>query len=394
MGMTSSIIVGIPDHEWKDDAVAGFGSLVMEAGAARRRLDKGVNEEAELLRYHTVCSLIEDLVWRHLSMDRHDDFAPVKDGWSIHRVKDGLPVLLGIAGLKKRGSDFELAHSAVAPEKIPDYVQELERFIHTCVEEPDQHRLDERRRVVEALEGKRCGFVELSLTRLDDSKALPLPALRNDGLTGKSSPPNEYAHTTRATSARNLESRLLERLRAAAHGTGPVQLGKMPHSVVTEALNRLTNEGGVAHSLCVLHEDGSLAPELTLQLPPAALTNIPDHTLRVSLMSMRHLALDAEVDWAWYRNIEVSRARTLAESDEFCTAHSIGLFRELASAGPCRIALYHTGFMPAILGFYRSLIRAWQEDLAIVVHPQYFCGPEKGFCPGTPWPQTEGAHHG
>jgi hypothetical protein len=93
---------------------------------------------------------------------------------------------------------------------------------------------------------------------------------------------------------------------------------------------------------------------------------------------MRHLELDPVVDWAWYRNKEVSQTRPLAESDEFCFQHSLKQLAELHAAYAgyvLRLNMYHTGFEPAAIGFYRAVaVTLMRQRGWLRVVPYYFRG--------------------
>ena len=108
-------------------------------------------------------------------------------------------------------------------------------------------------------------------------------------------------------------------------------------------------------------------------------------------MSMRHLQIDRVVDMAWFRNREVARWPGLGEADEFCFSYSLDQLRSLAALSqrlhqPIELHVYHTGFEPASMGFYRALVAvflgdeafdaAWAKGLApwLVAIPYYFKG--------------------
>jgi hypothetical protein len=74
---------------------------------------------------------------------------------------------------------------------------------------------------------------------------------------------------------------------------------------------------------------------------------------------MRHLLLDQYIDMNWYRNVEVPAKDGLAAADEFCFQLSMQQLDELLDThrgDRLRIYLYHTGYMPAVVGFYRAVV--------------------------------------
>ena len=77
--------------------------------------------------------------------------------------------------------------------------------------------------------------------------------------------------------------------------------------------------------------------------------------LKVALLSMRHLSMDQDVDMAWFRNREVSKARAFGETDQFCYEYTKKLLIQSRDEGILKLLLYQTGLQPAVIGFYRAL---------------------------------------
>lgn len=94
------------------------------------------------------------------------------------------------------------------------------------------------------------------------------------------------------------------------------------------------------------------------------LTPLPSHEtpLRVSLISMRHLALDHIVDFAWFLNKELTQNRTYVDTDHHCSERTGKLLRLLTEKGVHSIHVYHTGYQAAVIGFYRGLIEYLSEQ--------------------------------
>jgi hypothetical protein len=108
--------------------------------------------------------------------------------------------------------------------------------------------------------------------------------------------------------------------------------------------------------------------------------------LSFSLLSIRHVALDALVDGAWLRNREVSRPRPAGDTDEFAYRQSVAQLDRLCAAGPTTIVMYQTGLDTAIVGFYRAVTErlAAGGGTKLMVLPMYFRGDEP-YEPGRPW---------
>ena len=179
---------------------------------------------------------------------------------------------------------------------------------------------------------------------------------------------------------------MMERLTAeiedALPAGGKVNMSNQPHEISTEVLGRFVRADGSQEpgSVRVVYADGSEAKPFPLRVLPVhtapELTNPIE--ISVALMSMRHLELDPVVDWAWYRNKEVSKTRPLAESDEFCFQHSLKQLAELQAAySGCAVQLnmYHTGFEPAAIAFYRAVATTLKHQPGwLRVVPHYFRG--------------------
>ena len=95
----------------------------------------------------------------------------------------------------------------------------------------------------------------------------------------------------------------------------------------------------------------------------------------------------------WYRNIEVPTGEGLAASDESCYQYSMRQLAQLLSTNKAhrlRIHLYHTGYMPAIVGFYRAVMSILRSGnygkgcLQVIPKLQ----PEgDDYAEGRPWPE-------
>jgi hypothetical protein len=169
---------------------------------------------------------------------------------------------------------------------------------------------------------------------------------------------------------------------AVASGT-PLPVGSgARHDVLAEVLRAATAVMTRRSQVRVLYVDGSEAEPFPL--PTLHHGDGPEGpAIRVGLMSMRHTDQDPHIDGYWFRNRLVSTSRTLAETDAFCTAVTVSKLRELHFAGISRIELVHTGFEPAVLGFYRGLL-TWlaSSGAHLIVQPLYLIGR---LTPGTPW---------
>ncbi|MBU1181111.1 MAG: hypothetical protein KKF00_02895 [Proteobacteria bacterium] len=180
---------------------------------------------------------------------------------------------------------------------------------------------------------------------------------------------------------------LVGQIQEALRNNEPVSFGNQaPHDVITEALNHFVFVTGdrplTTAQLRIAYSDGSEAepfPVLCLYRSSNADTTLVSRPLKVSLMSMRHFELDPEIDFCWFRNREVSRTRTLAETDEFCYNTTTSQLEESLKQGDLYMHMFHTGFEPAIIGFYRGVVQKLlllrsQKTPSLHVLPLYFRG--------------------
>ncbi|MCA9068405.1 MAG: hypothetical protein KDA84_05760 [Planctomycetaceae bacterium] len=149
---------------------------------------------------------------------------------------------------------------------------------------------------------------------------------------------------------------------ALASPQASVNLGNYRHPLVTDALAQYivqTQKKQRPKLVHITHSDGSTGEPFPLFVsPPYPDSWKADRTLHVGLISMRHLPLDDEIDFYWFTNLEVPARGAGAEADRYCHQASMrkleGL-RKRYSGERLEIYLYHTGFLPAVTGFYRAV---------------------------------------
>jgi len=185
------------------------------------------------------------------------------------------------------------------------------------------------------------------------------------------------------------EARWRAQLKAAAEGVAVSIVPSGVHNrTLTEGLREFVQaDGSPPVRVRVVYRDGSEAR--AFQLRAAGLSGeIPDGwpEIRLALLSLRHPAMDADVDCCLLRNRDVSVVRPTAETDEFVYTTSLRHLRALANHGPRLVRLYQTGFEPAIVGFYRALTN-WMNDggKGLVIIPMFHRGNGCDYEPGEPW---------
>ncbi|PDW03189.1 hypothetical protein [Candidatus Viridilinea mediisalina] len=376
--------------------------LVSEALACERRMRKAINLSEEQRRYTRCCQRIEQQVAaspRLALFKRGEEFASlVRNGrfplFPLH------PSYLDIlAQAAQRGAAPErLGASFFPPQSLTAH---REAFAHWA----SQQRLEQvaaiqhRIAFLRLAEANACGVVEWQspFHSSAPNEATPPPVRRVFAAATLPPPAQEPAPAERSEHFRHkLKTNLRQHIRNALAAGEPVAFGSAaPHDVFTEVLHELVYIPAGSDlkplPLRVVYNDGSEAapfPIFMLPRDPRPLPELPP--LRVALMSMRHAELDALVDVCWLRNRDVSRARTLAETDEFCYTATINQLRESLSEGDLLIHLYHTGFTPAVIGFYRGFaqilrgLRTRRIMRRLIVVPFYYRG-EDGYAMGTAW---------
>jgi hypothetical protein len=198
------------------------------------------------------------------------------------------------------------------------------------------------------------------------------------------------------------ESRtLLDALRrhiaaALPHGSDDrVPLGAFPDAAITRVLHEAVYAAGEAAMVVPVYTDGSRGAPFPVRCRPSP-PRPPDGgmRLRVALVSMRHLELDAHVDSAWFRNRDVSTARSAGETEALCAEITATRLRQLRAAVPAgmslTITIYQTGLPQAVIGFYRGVVAAlqgagWPPGTLAVVPMFYQPWIEARYASGRAW---------
>ncbi|MEO7651309.1 MAG: hypothetical protein ABIZ80_12660 [Bryobacteraceae bacterium] len=280
-----------------------------------------------------------------------------------------------------------LGTSIFPPDTVEFHIAAVEEMLAQDTDLPEDVRqvVLVRQLLLRQIAARQEGVIEIG-ELLDNLEAhLPPPRHMKAQAAGASATPSGAAPEIplKAGKRKIMELRLRQAVEAALPG-GKINMSNQPHEVTTEVLAEFVTcaEGEVSGVIRVVYADGSEARPFPLRcLPPSKARDEPEVLLKAALMSMRHLEIDPLVDFAWFRNREVSQTRALADSDAFCFEYSQKQFAELRAVYRGKrvtLHLYHTGFEPAALGFYRALTLTLQQERWITVVPHYFRG-EEGF---------------
>jgi hypothetical protein len=138
----------------------------------------------------------------------------------------------------------------------------------------------------------------------------------------------------------------------------------------------------------VLYRDGSEGKPFPLRVLSGKTRELKKaRRLRCSLISIRHMDMDLEVDGAWFRNTVLSRRRPAAETDLIATETTLEQLRRLARQHePLDLHLFQTGLDSAVVGFYRALVlHLLAHPGSARVVPHFFDAGQGSFLPGEPW---------
>ncbi|WP_405950575.1 hypothetical protein OG588_33940 [Streptomyces prunicolor] len=189
------------------------------------------------------------------------------------------------------------------------------------------------------------------------------------------------ADPARLRAAATLRRQLCDALRAGQ----PLPIGaQAKHEVLTEVLRELHHPAAPNGRLRLLFATESA------ETRPFAFGPLPvrppgrGRALTLGLMSMRHTELDTEVAGYWFRNRLVSvPGRSFADVAAYCHRDSVPRLHRLAASGVSDLLMHHTGFEPAVIGFYRAVAEV-TATTDLRVRPFYLAG--HGTLSGTPWP--------
>ncbi|NJP05830.1 MAG: hypothetical protein HC837_09515 [Chloroflexaceae bacterium] len=404
--MSTSFIYlcAIPRAIWEQPAnVHGrpmdIARLVTDALACERRITKGINLEHEYSRYTLCCQRLEQAVGstRLLTpFKTTDDFTATLQAGRFPVFPISEDYLSVLDHTRDKPGPERLGASFFPPDTLHAHSAAFAMW-------GKQHGVATRKGVkyrfafLQIAQQAGCGVIELQSAyhiRQDSHPAIanvgsqPIDAEIRNAIVIPKVAHERLAVESFGANKQKLAMTLRNHIRAAlTHGEPVVYGNEAQHDVIAEVLHEsiFVPEEHLRQNLSmrVVYADGSEAlPFPVFCLPRKQSSAQQQHIapLRVALMSMRHLELDPEIDICWFRNRDVSRTRTLAETDQFCFTTTVEQINNALKENDIVIHLYHTGFEPAVLGFYRGIIhtlrnlRATHSSRQLVVVPLYYRG--------------------
>ena len=395
------------DIEWGGELI-GLASFVKDAMGIERRIPKGVNLDNERTRYHLVCSRIETIIPSNLLIKPKsaDSFLQaIKNFQFPYAEIDGahLDILKFISVNEPESSTkYGFLNTFFLPEELRNHIVAFETISKNL-------KLSEEKSVVARINFMKhahkanCGvlvlydpfwFCQADMFEKGENLSLAITT-QNEIIQTLYETEEAYIDKQDLNLYQILRGEIEKALKISEDGgMGEVNFSNQPHNVITEVIREfvyIDNEKFVTPTyIKVIYNDGSQGPLFPLRCIPKR-DNSSDSSntiMRLALMSMRHLDMDHIVDMAWLRNREVSKSRALGETDLFCFEQSKKQFDQLFAGEKLTIYLYHTGFQPAILGFYRAFVETIVEKK--LMHPKIRIVPQykhrqKGYISGDSW---------
>lgn len=406
-------VCAIPYPLWQErsrlhDSGVELGTFTADILGMERRISKGVGLD-EMRANHGVCSsrlegtVPLDLLQVAETPDAFEDVLRNRKLPLCVLGDDYLNALPAIAAAGGPFADNRIGASVFPPSLLESHLKGFEESVRAedLLGEPEMRRRIGFLRLARQHE---CGVIEFQQSFVWSEASEDVDAVGDfaieDYPSVSESPLEEpdLGSIEGAGLSAMLRAQLARAVRLRLAGSAAaVNLSNAPHMAITELLHEFAyweNDGAYPVEVGVVYSDGSQANPIRLGCLSARSDEASEimrdaPVVRAALMSMRHPEMDREVDFAWFRNQDVSKSRTFAETDTYCYTHSVEQLRQAAQVGRIRLNLYQTGLQPAVIGFYRALIEHLaahaQESPTILVIPHYFEPQSRDYVAGEPW---------
>jgi hypothetical protein len=384
-GICPELWQGEPGAAHAPDDLTIIRQMLREVQVLSRRIAKRVNLDTERSR---LLSCLEGLEARILAHAREvatpEEFGvALKEGAvPLVRVDAGYLDLLAYDAASPSAlqetpaftsvlGQLALGQPLIAPEDVSTHLSQVEAVLRSW------HAASRPAHIADGIEARSAWLRDCWLANgvglmevYEELDGRPLNAPVKRPHKPRPQPPGDVSlpgqHGTAGHDAKRvLETRLIAEVESALTHDTPVNMSNQSHDISIDVLAsfirvRPDSADEPFRRIRIVYADGSEAERFPLRCLDQE-DMVPEETvvLRAALMSMRHVDLDLEVDFAWYRNKEVSQMRALAETDAFCSAYSRKQLLELLDAYDgthITLHMYHTGFEPAVVGLYRALV--------------------------------------
>lgn len=398
---TPTLLCAVPARFWSSEVTLEGAERTLQETLAdalllERRIEKGIEASTERKRYSRACGLYEGIVLGRAAIDVPvGDPGLESDGGRFAAVMlDGDYLdFVGDVGLDEGievdpGARFGRSCFPPGPADVAGTVAAHLHGLRSLVEGgrvATGPSIDLRDDFLATASLGGCGVVEVQLPftvgshgheRTDREPNRTVSAVRVD--VGEGSGKKHLQKVVRA------------QVQAAIDGAGAFLGDGASHDVIVQSLagSLYASSSAPGCEIPVMYRDNSVAEPFPLRsvvVRPGVGESV---TIRAALLSMRHQALDAVVDFNWFRNKVVSQRRAHAATDTLCLQESRAQLSELAEAYPgkhLRIEMYQTGLQPAVIGFYRAVAERLinEPEPRLTVIPMFYLGQR--FVPGRPW---------
>ena len=382
-------------------------TLIADAKDIEKRLLTGVNEENELARYSLCCASIEEKIipLLHLIETLNESVQFTQYLPCVAIGADYIEIISKIYaadyGQAKRN---RIGYSYYLPNEIETHLNIFRKHI-SDLGYKDNLTAIRREKAFTFAKNHNCGIVEIQdpfssifpQAEKRPSNPQEFQDLIDRIVTPRTVAIDELDYTKNSSAEILLRKAIQESIDTSNTDLmNGINFSNIPHSVISEVLNSycFTDQIDDTTAINVLYTDGSQG----MPIPIMCLHRLGEDeyksfvaitALEVGLLSMRHLFMDKDVDFYWFRNKEVSKTRFLSDTDVFCYEESKRQFKELREMGKVKINLYHTGLQPAIIGFYRALVdelmyRRSINSNTLMVIPKYY-SRKRGYISGQEW---------
>ncbi len=388
MSLATFHFAAIPRQFWADLNPGCLGFLATESLSSERRLEKEINLAAENARYAQLCRRLEEEAFRLSGFRWHSELAQLRSALQSSTC--------GLVAVEQ--SYLEIVWSALLNPAwdrfgrsffVPDHVETHRHAFDLWARQQaltDHPAVIARKSFLDIVAACGAGFVEFQLHCMSGNVSglfapwRPLAQVPVEQVTLAAANGGAVSGVIGGKFRTQLRNQITDALKSGS----PICFGNQAsHDAITECLHEFVYAQNQANAPCrvrVAYADGSEAEPFPVLCLPQASAVVASKVIRVALLSMRHLSLDTEIDFCWFRNREVSRSWALAEADAFCYRETRRQLSEAAVKTPLHMILYHAGFEPACVGFYRGLVdhlaerRQRGEPPNISVEPRFFRG--------------------
>ncbi len=438
MRSAGTLLVALPPQCFgnapqQHDAVELLRNYMPSLVTIERRLRKGVGVDEERVRYARLCRQIEDTALGHaVPAASKEAFGAALGRNDFPTIRVGSEYVDLLAAAHAQGLPLGVMDSArigatvFPPRSLGGHVRRFKELARRAKVLDTAGVRDRVWFIEQRVMAEGCGLVEvadpLSMALADDRvltadapdirtlwqklldligwkrKLLMAPQRDLDVRSAYWEPAGDtdWLKYTDQGRGKHMRGRLTAQIEAAMDGGPAINLNSQRHNMLTRQLQKQIHRqpGLLATSATMTYDAGQPARPFPLRcLDHLHDSWKADETLHVGLVSMRHLPIDRYVDINWYRNVDIPSRKGLAGADEACHQASLQQLQRLLDeyrGRTLRVYLYHSGFVPAVVGFYRALV----ETLAALPPEDAGClqvvpmlqprGDE--YIEGRPWP--------